>query len=59
MVEIFNPRLHRWENHFDVTDALLIVGRTAIGRASTDLLKMNRPLAAAIRQEEALKQRYP
>jgi hypothetical protein len=59
MVEVFNPRLHRWEEHFEVTASLVIFGRTPIGRAAVDILKVNRALALAIRQEEALKGRYP
>jgi hypothetical protein len=46
-------------DHFEVTSSLLISGRTEIARATVDMLNMNRALAVAIRQEEALKGRYP
>jgi hypothetical protein len=37
---LFNPRLHRWENHFARVGAE-IVGISEIGRATVQLLDMN------------------
>jgi hypothetical protein len=55
---VFNPRTNRWSEHFRV-EGVLIVGHTSIGRASVQLLAMNRPLAIEIRREEVLRGRYP
>ncbi|WP_437737525.1 HNH endonuclease [Sorangium sp. So ce1335] len=56
---LFHPRWARWEDHFDVTSELLIAGKTPTGRATVELLRMNRPLVIAIRREEALRGRFP
>lgn len=40
LVGLFNPRLDSWDEHFEVRGAL-IIGRTAIGRATAQLLAMN------------------
>ena len=40
LVRLFNPRLDKWEEHFE-RNGVLIVGRTAVGRATVGLLKMN------------------
>src|SRR5437870_2593924 len=37
---LFHPRLHSWADHFEMSD-ILIVGRTAIGRATVRVLNMN------------------
>jgi 5-methylcytosine-specific restriction endonuclease McrA len=58
-VKLFNPRLDRWDAHFEVTDDMEILGTTPTGRATVNLLRMNRPIAVEIRREEALKGRYP
>jgi 5-methylcytosine-specific restriction endonuclease McrA len=43
MVALFNPRLDNWKSHFQWSaDFTLILGLTTIGRATIDLLKMNR-----------------
>lgn len=59
LAEVFNPRADIWEEHFGVADDLTIIGKTPTGRASVELLKVNRPLAIAIRREEAERGRYP
>ncbi|MDI3286159.1 HNH endonuclease signature motif containing protein [Polyangium sp. 15x6] len=58
-VPLYDPRSSHWEDHFCFDSELVIQGKTAIGRATVELLRMNRPLAMAIRQEEALRGRYP
>ena len=40
LVRLFNPRHDEWDQHFE-RNGVLIVGRTAIGRATVGLLKMN------------------
>jgi len=57
---IFHPRLHSWSEHFSIDrTSCEITGRTSIGRASVVLLRLNRPLAVAIRGEEMLRERWP
>lgn len=51
-VPIFNPRKERWDTHFR-WDEVVLVGLTATGRATVHALQMNRPIALAIRREEA------
>lgn len=50
MAALFNPRAQRWEDHFGMSEDYRIVGKTATGRASVELLRMNRPVAVEIRQ---------
>lgn len=40
LIELFNPRRHRWDDHFAVVGAE-VVGLTEIGRATVQLLDMN------------------
>jgi hypothetical protein len=56
---IFHPRWSRWEDHFEVTSDLHVVGKTSTGRATVELLQMNRPLVIEIRREESLRGRFP
>jgi hypothetical protein len=39
---LFNPREHNWDEHF-AWDGPVLVGRTAIGRATVDVLRINLP----------------
>ena len=57
-VALFHPRRDRWIEHFR-WDGLVLAGITAKGRATIDLLKLNRPSILAIREEEALRGRHP
>jgi HNH endonuclease len=57
-VALFHPRRDRWSEHFR-WDGLVLVGITAKGRATIDLLKLNRPSILAIREQEALRGRHP
>ncbi|HYG76066.1 MAG TPA: HNH endonuclease signature motif containing protein [Planctomycetota bacterium] len=50
-VALFNPRKMKWIDHFSTTDASVIVGKTAVGRATVEALGMNRPVIVAIRRE--------
>src|SRR5262245_61976052 len=44
MTPLFNPRRQKWLAHFTWSpDGLLIVGRTATGRATVEALHLNRP----------------
>ena len=40
LVPLFHPRRDRWSDHFSWHDKI-IVGRTPVGRATADLLRMN------------------
>jgi hypothetical protein len=50
LVRLFNPRLQRWSDHFSVR-GVLILGRTAIGRATVELLQMNATKRQSLRRE--------
>jgi hypothetical protein len=44
VVPLFNPRRQRWERHFAWgEDFIVVLGRTAIGRAAVVALHLNRP----------------
>ncbi len=43
LVPLFNPRRQQWSKHFEWSaDSLLIIGRTATGRATVEALHLNR-----------------
>jgi hypothetical protein len=50
VVPLFNPRTENWEDHFEWLDAR-IVGRTAVGRATVRLLRMNNEERLDMRME--------
>ena len=49
LVPLFNPRRHKWSHHFAWNGPRLI-GRTAIGRVTIEILAMNHPDAVALRE---------
>ncbi len=50
-VPLFNPRTQTWSRHFAWSeDLLLILGRTAAGRATVEALHINRPEAVRLRR---------
>lgn len=49
IVPLFNPRRQQWRRHFS-WEGSLIVGRTAIGRATVRTLAMNHPTLVLVRQ---------
>jgi hypothetical protein len=50
-VRLFNPREHRWNEHFTADKATgTLLGLTATGRATVDCLKMNRPAQLTARR---------
>ena len=57
-VILFDPRRDAWRLHFR-WDGVRVVGITLTGRATVMALHMNRPLALAIREEEAQRGRHP
>jgi hypothetical protein len=46
---IFHPRRHKWSHHFRYHGGELI-GRTAIGRTTVEVLQINRPNLVASRE---------
>ncbi len=46
---IFHPRRHKWSHHFRSHGGELI-GRTAIGRTTVEVLQINRPELVALRE---------
>lgn len=59
-VEIFNPRLHEWSEHFTWSrDGLTIKPLTATGRATISLLDLNRERIRAIRAADVIVNRHP
>lgn len=46
---LFNPRRHRWERHFRWNGAVL-AARTAIGRVTIAVLRINDPLRVELRE---------
>jgi hypothetical protein len=50
-VGLFNPRLQKWDEHFEwIEDGLQVRGITPIGRATVERLKMNQPRIIRARQ---------
>jgi 5-methylcytosine-specific restriction endonuclease McrA len=49
VTRLFHPRRDRWPNHFRWNGALL-EGRTAVGRTTIDVLRINRADAIAVRR---------
>ena len=56
--QLFNPRRDQWDKHFR-WGGTLVIGITPTGRATVELLRMNRPLIVAIREEETIRGRHP
>jgi hypothetical protein len=50
LAPLFNPRRHRWERHFH-WEGPYLVGRTAIGRVTIEVLKINAALRIELREE--------
>jgi hypothetical protein len=50
LIELFNPRLHRWEDHFATVGAE-IIGISQVGRATVALLDLNNEERLMVRKE--------
>lgn len=48
LTPLFNPRHHKWTYHFRY-DGGTLIGRTAIGRVTVDVLRINLPNLVAAR----------
>jgi hypothetical protein len=49
IVRLFHPRKHKWERHFRWVGPYL-VGRTPVGRTTVEVLQINHPNRANLRQ---------
>jgi hypothetical protein len=58
IVPLFNPRTQSWGDHFELSRAQ-IIGRTAIGRATVALLRLNDDERLGYRQNLIDAERYP
>lgn len=59
-VPLFNPRTHNWFEHFQWSaDGTRIIGRTAIGRATVEALRLNHSWWIECRTEWALLGNFP
>jgi hypothetical protein len=55
LVNLFHPRMQRWQDHFRWSDdGLRVVGVTATGRATVTALDLNRPHQIVARQRWVL-----
>jgi hypothetical protein len=60
VVPLFNPRTQNWLEHFLWSeDGTRIIGRTAIGRATVEALKLNHPWWIDCRTEWSLRGNFP
>jgi hypothetical protein len=50
VVSLFNPRMELWIEHFSLVDAR-VIGVTAVGRVTAQLLRMNDARRVALRRE--------
>lgn len=49
LTRLFHPRRHKWSYHFRYAGGLL-VGQTAIGRTTVDVLRINDPSLVVLRE---------
>jgi hypothetical protein len=49
LTRLFNPRRHKWAHHFRYAGGELL-GRTAIGRTTVEVLRINTPNLTALRE---------
>ena len=59
-VPLFNPRQQQWSEHFIwSSDGLQIIPLTAVGRATEQLLRLNRERTLQIRAQDIVVKRHP
>ncbi|MEJ7708340.1 MAG: HNH endonuclease signature motif containing protein [Pyrinomonadaceae bacterium] len=59
IVQLFNPRVQAWREHFALDGARLLVGFTQTGRATAALLRMNDRSRLMQRRRLIVAGRYP
>lgn len=58
--ELFNPRRDAWRDHFRwASDRLRVEGLTPMGRATVEVLQMNRERAVLVREADLAVDRHP
>lgn len=50
IVGLYNPRIHNWDDHFEL-DGALMKSKTSVGRVTIRLLRMNHPDQMNARRE--------
>ena len=59
-IPLFNPRTERWQDHFIWSaDGRIIIGLTAVGKATIAALDLNRERVIDIRQADFVLRRHP
>lgn len=59
-VRLFNPRIDNWERHFQWDDEFIkIIGITAIGRVTVNILKMNHQKSQDLRRLMRISKEHP
>jgi hypothetical protein len=59
-VTLFNPRQHQWSAHFLWSaDGLRVLSQTSIGRATIELLQLNRERILYLRSADVEVERHP
>jgi HNH endonuclease len=58
LTPLFNPRRHKWSRHFRWSGSYLI-GRTAVGRTTVEVLAMNHPDVIEVREELIEERLFP
>lgn len=60
VADLFHPRQHLWADHFEWSaEKVYIIGRTAIGNATVQRLRLNRPGAVNLRAALILLGQHP
>lgn len=59
-IRLFHPRVDKWRDHFEWSeDGILIIPKSPIGSATSDLLNLNRPRILRIREADVSVDRHP
>jgi hypothetical protein len=58
IVRLFHPRRHKWGRHFR-WDGPTLLGRTAIGRATIAVLRINAPVRVRLRRQLIKEGKFP
>ena len=58
-VRLFHPRLDTWAEHFFINTGLQIIGKTSVGRATTDCLRLNAAKQMSSRRKWKLFRMFP
>lgn len=59
LAPLFHPRAEEWASHFQASGDGQVLARTATGRVTVSLLRMNAPARVEVRRELAAIKRWP